>query len=109
MFVEVTTSGHNTPRSDFMSGLRSIFSGLKGNCVSICLLVIGYTAPSLSLSLSLSLALALCEESMRVSANSCGGSETVVAKATVRIEAEYEIATARKIAEFPTSVLPLVT
>ena len=60
MFVEVTTSGHITPRSDFMSGLRSIFSGLKGNCVSICLLVIGYTANHV-LSLSLSLALArLC-------------------------------------------------
>ena len=37
--------------------------------------------------------------------NSCGGQETVVTKATVRIETQSEIATARKIAEFPTSVL----
>ena len=47
---------------------------------------------------------------MRVSAwgldtNACGGSETVVAKASVRIEAGSEIGTARKIAEFPTSFL----
>ena len=41
--------------------------------------------------------------------NSSGGRETVVAKATVRIEAESEIGTARKIAKFPTSVLQRTT
>ena len=42
---------------------------------------------------------------MGADTNSCGCRETVVAKVTVRIEAESEIGTARKIAEFPTSFL----
>ena len=43
--------------------------------------------------------------SWRLDTNSCGDRETVVDKATVRIEAESEIGTARKIAEFPMTVL----